>query len=1124
MVSKPGSGVPHSDALRNILFDQSADGIIVADADGLCLDVNPRFCQLSGYSREECLQSTIDGILSVDHPADRAGQDHTRQRGHIRHKLGSLPETEVTRRILRDGTRVYIVHGAPWTSDAEQRLHEKEATIASIFRAAPVGIGMVVDRVILEANDYLCMMVGYRREELIGKNSRLLYPTDDDYEFVGREKYRRIAETGMGTVETRWLDKSGNILDILLSSTPLDVTDLAKGVIFTALDITERKRVEQALTESELRLRRAQAVAHVGDWELDVAAMTIRGSEEARKVYGLDTSEKSLPLHVIQQCVLPEYRSQLDKALHRLVNEGQPYNEVFRIKRVDNGEIRFIHSRAERTIHPSTGQTKVIGIIQDISEHKHSEEILQRYQLLFHNARDIMLFVRVSDGHILEANKAAERAYGYEREDLLAKNIRALRAPTTMSTIAGQIEAADTAGTSFETVHVRKNGSLFPVEVNAMGITFGGERVLLSIVRDITARKRADQALRMFQHSIDQSSDAIFWINRDAGFTYVNDQACASLGYTREELMALRLWDIDPVYPKEVWASNWERYQINRQGGGENVETLHRRKDGTIFPVDVSSTHLWFDDDELHVAVVRDITERKKAEEALRESEERYRTTLYSIGDGVVTTDLHGNVLQMNRAAEQMTGWTETDSAARPVQEIVHLVLDGKEEHNEHPVNRVLTIRSALEFGDSYTLIARAGKRRPISLGGAPIRDGSGNVTGVVLVFNDLTERQELETQLRQAQKLEAIGRLAGGVAHDFNNMIGVILGYASLLKSSLKPLDPLHKHADAIVRAAERSSNLTKQLLAFARRQIVAPVPVNLNDALASLERMLVRLIGEDITLNIVRSEGLWNIRIDPTQVDQILANLSTNARDAIDDVGAITIETHNIVISGGQALDHPDVAPGEYVMLSFADTGRGMDRITRERVFEPFFTTKAQGHGTGLGLATVFGIIKQNNGFINVDSEPGHGTTFRIYLPRFAGPVASPTPKEAELPLQGSEAILIVEDEPQFLDLTAETLKAFGYTVLLAKSPGAAIMLCQQTGTRIDLLLTDVVLPEMNGKELSELVSGMKPGLKTLFMSGYTADVVAHRGILDEGTNFIQKPFTPPALARKVREVLNG
>ncbi len=514
---------------------------------------------------------------------------------------------------------------------------------------------------------------------------------------------------------------------------------------------------------------------------------------------------------------------------------------------------------------------------------------------------------------------------------------------------------------------------------------------------------------------------------------------------------------------------------------------------------------------------------RKEAEDTIRESEERFRAALYSIGDGVITTDTHGNVLQMNHVAERLTGWTEAGAQGKPIEEIFLVVDEGSGETLTNPVRRALAGDSTGGLADHSALISRAGASHPIADSAAPITRRGGEVTGVVLVFNDQSERRELQSELMQAQKMDAVGRLAGGIAHDFNNMIGVILGYATLLKGKLNPDDPLVKHASAIISAAERSAELTKQLLAFARKQVIAPRLLDLNQAIASMEKMLQRLIGEHITLTISPGSGLWITRIDPVQLDQILANLSTNARDAIDGVGSIMIGTENLTIDETNRRDNGDAVPGEYVVLSFSDDGRGMEKAVRDRIFEPFFTTKEKDRGTGLGLATVFGIVKQNAGFIHLESEVSRGTTFRIYLPRIHGEAEKPAAPEKPVHGSGRETVLVVEDEEQLLSLAVQVLKDRGYNVLSAKTPGDAVLLCTRTEGTIDLLVTDVVMPGMNGRELREQIEKIRPGMKVMYMSGYAENVVPLRDIVEAGVDFLGKPFTPSALALKIREILD-
>lgn len=391
-------------------------------------------------------------------------------------------------------------------------------------------------------------------------------------------------------------------------------------------------------------------------------------------------------------------------------------------------------------------------------------------------------------------------------------------------------------------------------------------------------------------------------------------------------------------------------------------------------------------------------------------------------------------------------------------------------------------------------------------------------------IVHDITEKRHLQNQLLQALKMESIGRLAGGVAHDFNNMLSVILGHAEISLGQVEKTNPLYENLQQIMLAAERSANLTRQLLAFARKQTVSPQVLNLNETVAGMLKMLRRLIGEDVDLEWKPAANLSDIMIDPTQIDQILANLCVNSRDAISDNGRVIIETANTSFDEAFCDAHPGCNPGEFVSISVADTGCGMDQDTLTRIFEPFFTTKEVGKGTGLGLPTVYGIVKQNNGFVDVVSEPGAGTKFTIYFPKYIG--KSEIIREVAAtnnPVRGQETILLVEDEVSILKMTKLMLERMGYKVIASSTPGEAIRLAGEHAGEIHLLITDVVMPEMNGRDLAKSLLSLYPGLKRLFMSGYTADVIAHHGVLGPGIHFIQKPFSAKSLASKVREVLD-
>ncbi len=512
---------------------------------------------------------------------------------------------------------------------------------------------------------------------------------------------------------------------------------------------------------------------------------------------------------------------------------------------------------------------------------------------------------------------------------------------------------------------------------------------------------------------------------------------------------------------------------------------------------------------------------------ALQKSEAHFRTLVNTIPDLIWLKDTDGVYLACNTTFERFFGAKETDILGKKDYDFVDKELaDFFHIHD----------RKAIEAGRStsneeWITFADDGHKALFETTKTPMYGADGQVTGVLGIGHDITESRraeeekiKLETQLHQAQKMESIGSLAGGVAHDFNNKLSVILGCTYM---AFTEEDQAKRQAllDEVRKAAEQSADLTRQLLTFARKQTITPKELDLNDTVTSMLKMLQRLIGENIRLSWQPAAELWPLKLDPSQIDQVLANLCVNARDSITTDGRITIETLNCVIDKEFCINHPDASPGKYVRLLVGDNGCGMDRETLYRIFEPFFTTKETGKGTGLGLATVFGIVKQNNGFINVYSEPGLGTTFSIYFPRFAGKSTSAQNQGMAIDAPtGKETILLVEDELAILNMASMILTKQGYTLLQANSPGEAIRLAREHAGTIDLLITDVIMPEMNGKDLANRLQSLNPQLKCLYMSGYTADVIAQHGVLDEGIYFIQKPFSLPDLAVKVREVLDG
>jgi PAS domain S-box-containing protein len=623
---------------------------------------------------------------------------------------------------------------------SEETLRKREATLKSIFRAAPTGIGLVVNRVFRQVNDRICEMLGYEREELVGKDARMVYSTDEDYKFVGAEKYRQIHEQGTGTVETRWKRKDGGIINVLLSSTPIDPEDHSAGVTFTVLDITDRVRMLEAL--------------------------------------------------------------------------------------------------------------------------------------------------------------------------------------------------------------------------------------------------------RLTQFSVDNLSEAAFWMGDDARFFYVNEAACRSLGYTHDELVGMSVHDIDPLFPESIWSDHWEEMKRKRT---MVFESQHVRKDGTVFPVEISTNFLEFGGREFNFAFARDITDRKS-----------------------------------------------------------------------------------------------------------------------------------LEAQLLHAQKMEAVGRLAGGVAHDFNNQLMVIEGYADMLLKDLAEDHPMHQPLQEVRRAGQRAHVLTSQLLAFSRKQILRPEVVHLGEVLKIMENTLGRLVGEDIAVKVSYPEDLENVKLDPTQFEQAVMNLVVNARDAMPQGGELSLAADEVELDATQVVSHADVAAGRFVRVIVSDTGCGMDEQTLRRVFEPFFTTKEVGKGTGLGLSMVYGFVKQSGGLIDVESEPGQGTTISLYFPASAEHTIMSGMRPEDKAANVAGTILVAEDEEPVRRLIVQVLREAGYTVIETANAREALPLGRDYNDRIDLLIADVVMPGLSGPELAREILSVRSDMKTLFISGFSEHKAIEHGDMNNDAVFLNKPFPPQMLLDKVSEIL--
>lgn len=645
---------------------------------------------------------------------------------------------------------------------------------------------------------------------------------------------------------------------------------------------------------------------------------------------------------------------------------------------------------------------------------------------------------------------------------------------------------------------------------------------LNGIIRDVSGRRQIEDELRQsnekYTRMIQSSPDAITLRTLpDRRYLEVNEGFCRMTGYTPEEVIGKTSSELN------VWADPEERgatlQKVLREGEVHEEEFRFRTKSGEIRFGQLAAVTVAVGNQQCMLSVSRDITERKHAEEEVRRSEANFRSLVHDAPFGILKVTLEGRILQANPALANMLGYASEE-------EVCNLNMERDVYHDPKQRQRLLEEHSQKKDFHKVEVQWKRKDGNVITalLNGRRVAGPDRTQTYFEEFAEDITQRRILERQLFQSQKMEAIGRLAGGIAHDFNNLLGVVLGHTEILEEAAGRDRRLQRSVEAIQSATQRAAALTTQLLAFSRKQMVEPRILDLNVAVREIEKLLRRVIGEDIELMIRVQPGVGTIQIDPGQLDQILMNLVVNARDAMPNGGKLIVETSSVTLDDSYVGQHLGAAAGPFVLLSISDTGCGMDQETLLHIFEPFFTTKEKGKGTGLGLSTVYGIVKQCGGYIMAYSEPGRGTTFKVYFPHATGIPDSrrASDRRAEVP-GGQETVLLVEDETALRELTRGLLETAGYTVLEAANVEDAIRLAE-SARKIDLLLTDVVMPGMDGHELSRRLTSSSPSLKVLYMSGYTDDVIVHKGVLNRGTTLLQKPFGRAGLLGKVRQVLDS
>lgn len=765
------------------------------------------------------------------------------------------------------------------------------------------------------------------------------------------------------------------------------------------------------------------------------------------------------------------------------------------------------------------------GIFVDVTSHIRTSEMLreseERYRDLIESAHDMVQSVG-PDGHFIFVNRAWRDSLGYSPEEIARLTIFDIICMDEIEHCAGLFRKvmAGQAVDNVETVFISKNGTRIYVE-GGISVRIAGGNVIATqgIFRNITERRRAEEDIRTKASLLELSADAILLLSLDADFIYFNSALMKITGYTREELLALTLKGIEPPDYADRVRPNIARLL---EQGEAVYESAYLCKNGSVLPVEVHAIVTEFSGQKIIMSLVRDISERKKAAEAVHSAEKRFRDLLETIQLVAVILDRNGNITFCNDYLLTMTDWARDDLLDRNWFDIFIPELRREE---VRAVFIATLSKGTVPLHYENPILTRDGRLRQIVWDNTVLHSHDGEVIGTASIGIDVTDHRRLEEQLRHSLKMQAVGQLAGGVAHDFNNILTAIIGYSHLMLVRLTDDDPLRLNVEQILQASDRATTLTQSLLAFSRKQVSNPKPQDLTAIVARLEKFLLRLIRENIEFTRSSDGNVLTVFADDSQIEQVLMNLVTNACDAMLKGGRITIRTEQLLMDKRFVETHGFGEPGTYACVIVSDTGTGMDAATKERIFEPFFTTKEQGKGTGLGLSMVFGIITQHEGFIDVESGPGQGTTFRVYLPLFRGSVEedrhAPQPESIR---GGTETILVAEDDASLRRLASTILGNYGYRVIEAVDGEDVVRKYGQIGDSIGLLLLDIIMPKKSGREAYREIQMINPHARALFMTGYSEEIIGEAGLLEPNLNILLEPLTPSELLKKVREVLDA
>jgi two-component system cell cycle sensor histidine kinase/response regulator CckA len=1024
----------------------------------------------------------------------------------------------------------------------ETALRQSEDEFRTMFELASIGMAQAHPRTgqWLRVNQKMCAITGYTADEMLRMHiSDITNPEDREVE---AEAFERVVsgEAADYHMEKRLLRKDGAVAWVNVNMTVIrDASGQPTRTMATIEDITERRRSDEVIAGVRERLSLATRAAHMGIWDWDVVKNQLVWDEGMYTLYGVREEDFGGAYEAWLAGIHPEDRARTDAESRQALASSDEYRSEFRVAWPD-GTVRQV--RAQGTVfRGDAGQPlRMIGVNYDITDAKRAEGLARekdRSDALHEAIASLPIGVLVTeldpDGtpRIVTYNSAYSRIVGSNprsgerHEDLpegifLADRVTRLAPPDWAGARAARTgEAVHGAELNLR----RGDGEWRVLQMSAAPVPGGelGARRSVTVLLDVTERKQAEDALRSARDYLGNligyaNAPIIVW---DPGrkITLFNHAFERMTGYSAAEVIGK---DLELLFPERSRGESIAQIAGTVEGRRwESVEIPIQCKSGEIRVALWNSANVHGPDGVVLQATIaqgQDITERKRAEA----ERERLGMAIDQAAETVVVTDAAGTILYVNPAFHRTTGYT----AEEAVGQNPRILKSGKQ---DPAIYRELweTLAAGKTWSGRLVNRKKSGEFFTEEATISPVREATGAIVSYVAVKRDITRDLELMDQLLQSQKMESIGRLAGGVAHDFNNILSVILSCAGFALEELREGDPLREEILEIEKGGKRAAALTRQLLAFSRKQLLQPVSLDLNRSLAEMEKMLRRIIGEDVELVQVLAPDLGLTRADSGQVEQVVMNLAVNARDAMPTGGKLTIETSNVTLDEEYAARHAGAKPGSHVMVAVTDSGVGMDERTLARIFEPFFTTKAVGNGTGLGLSTVYGIVQQSGGSIFVHSEIGRGTTFRIFLPREQGlatEVASAS--RATTGAARGETILVVEDDDSLRRITKRTLERAGYHVLTAANGGEGLLTCEQHAGHIHLVLTDVVMPQMNGREFVERLAKVRPGMKVLFMSGYTDETIVHHGVLNPGTQFIGKPFMQADLLARVRGVLDG